>query len=108
MGNDLFSYTLSNYSPQEPLDLKSLAEQFPPDPTQGVWINNPTQDIYWLTLPVDCQGMLAKILEFASAHQGEYDYVVIEGMGGSARPPDVSGKLWGFRQVEFRYLLWKI
>jgi len=72
-------------------------ERFPVDPEDknGVWCTLPTQDTHWLTLPLDCQGMLGKIKEFAQAHKGEYEHIVVIGMGGSSRPADVIKRVLG-------------
>ena len=70
-------------------NVQTLKEKFPVNPAEGVWPTLPTQDTYWLTLPEDCQGMLEKILDFAKNHQGEYEDIVVIGMGGSSRPADV-------------------
>jgi|GEM_PF-796682 len=70
-------------------------ERFPLDPTKGAWSEVPTQDTHWLTLPIDCQGMLQKIIDFAQKHKGEYDHIVVIGMGGSSRPGDVIRQVLG-------------
>ena len=79
----------------EDIDLKEMEERFPTDPTRGIWATVPTEDTHWLTLSLDCQGMLGKIKEFAQAHQGEYEHIVVIGMGGSSRPADVVKKVLG-------------
>ncbi|MCM8783179.1 MAG: hypothetical protein NC818_00145 [Candidatus Omnitrophica bacterium] len=76
-----FQSTQTNMSVRE--------ERFPLDPNKGAWRENPTQDTHWLTLPLDCQGMLEKIVDFAQRHKGEYTHIVVIGMGGSSRPADV-------------------
>ncbi len=63
--------------------------RFPANEKLGDWIRVSTQDTRWLTLPIDCQGMLQKILDFSSINKGKYKYVVVVGMGGSSRPADV-------------------
>ncbi|HDM08865.1 MAG TPA: hypothetical protein ENF97_01925, partial [Candidatus Omnitrophica bacterium] len=70
-------------------------ERFPVDPEKGVWPALPTQDTHWLTLTLDCQGMLGKIKKFAEAHKGEYEHIVVIGMGGSSRPADVIKRVLG-------------
>ncbi len=94
-GVNLFRSTTEN--------MENVEERFPVDPNQGVWASLPTQDTHWLTLPEDCQGLLTKIIGFAETHQGEYDDVVVIGMGGSSRPGDVIrgtlGSKEGFAQI---------
>jgi transaldolase/glucose-6-phosphate isomerase len=70
-------------------------KRFPVDPNKEVWLTLPTQDTHWLTLPQNCQGMLDKIKTFAQAHQGEYEHIVVIGMGGSSRPADVIKRVLG-------------
>lgn len=76
---------------------QTLKEKFPVNPGEGVWPTLPTQDTHWLTLPKDCQRMLDKIKTFAEAHQGEYEHIVVIGMGGSSRPADVIRGVLGTR-----------
>jgi len=84
----------TNY-PLKEVDLKEMEERFPTDPTRGIWSTLSTQDTHWLTLPENCQGMLDKIKEFAQAHKGEYEHIVVIGMGGSSRPADVIKRVLG-------------
>ncbi|MCD6218982.1 hypothetical protein J7K43_01180, partial [Candidatus Calescamantes bacterium] len=77
------------------VDIEKLEKKFPLSPNAGAWVSLPTKNINWLTLPLDCQGMLGKIKEFAQAHKGEYEHIVVIGMGGSSRPADVIKRVLG-------------
>lgn len=90
---NLFKTQVFNATIQEPSQADK--EQFPVDPAKGVWPSVPTQDTHWLTLPLDCQGMLDKIKSFAEKHKGEYEHIVVIGMGGSSRPADVIKRVLG-------------
>ncbi|MDP8216748.1 MAG: hypothetical protein P9L98_05475, partial [Candidatus Kaelpia imicola] len=70
--------------------MQTIKEKFPISPDLGLWVNNPTRDINWLTLPIDeCQGLLSKIIEFKDKHKGQYKHIIVVGMGGSSRPADL-------------------
>ncbi len=70
--------------------MQTIKENFPINPDLGLWKDNITRDISWLTLPIDeCQGLLSKIIEFSNKYKGQYKHIIIVGMGGSSRPADV-------------------
>ena len=70
--------------------MQAIKDKFPLNPDLGLWADNSTRDINWLTLPIDeCQGLLSKIIEFKDKNRGQYKHIIVVGMGGSSRPADV-------------------
>ena len=69
------------------------------DPT--LWADEDTPELTnrlgWLNLPASMQEMAADLMDWAAGLKGDFDDVVVLGMGGSSLAPDVFGEVFGTR-----------